>query len=550
MTTTGAVSDPRIVRAARHLRWVSWGIEAGLYLLLAGSVAAFGSVHDWTRVPLWLASLALGFLLVERTLVVLSLRKLLGRRRFAFHPTGLWLVLDDESSYAMGAWSFDLDRPLLPAGPLLLPGAAFVALLLVQLLPLPPALAGFLSGRQAEMLREGATGWRSLSVSPPDTLRGLAFVASALVLHLVSGALFDRRDCRERFRRYLSLLGLALAGIALVQMASGTRLIYGFFRPLEVLDGSRSIFGPFVNRNHFAGYMLMVAPIALGGLAGATRRYRRRLGLRPNLRRCLVGLQSPEGSALIYASLPALAAVAALVASTSRGGLLAFVASLLLAGVVVGGRGRARVWLLPAALAAMAVFWFGTERIQARFLASAREAPGRTIVWRDTLSRMGGLWLVGSGFDTFGSAMSRATAWALPKGATPWSEPYETSVALAPRLGFRSHVGTPGLTWYREAHNDYLQLLVETGAPGLLLGLLALAAIFKSARGDPWLLAALAGVSLHSFVEFDMQVPAIAMLFAVLAALRPQSERGSGDSASSPAPADAWATEGPVSDGR
>ncbi|MBI4715923.1 MAG: PCP reductase family protein [Nitrospirae bacterium] len=40
------------------------------------------------------------------------------------------------------------------------------------------------------------------------------------------------KDIMERFRRYLSLLGLVLAVAALVQMASGTRLIYGFFRPL------------------------------------------------------------------------------------------------------------------------------------------------------------------------------------------------------------------------------------------------------------------------------------------------------------------------------
>jgi hypothetical protein len=37
-------------------------------------------------------------------------------------------------------------------------------------------------------------------------------------------------------------------------------------------------------------------------------------------------------------------------------------------------------------------------------------------------------------------------------------------------------------------------------------------------RRDPWLRAAVAGVLLHSFLEFSLQIPAVALLFVTLAA--------------------------------
>jgi O-antigen ligase len=131
---------------------------------------------------------------------------------------------------------------------------------------------------------------------------------------------------------------------------------------------------------------------------------------------------------------------------------------------------------------------------------------------------MPGLWLTGSGFNTFASAVSRTTAWALPKGATPWQDPEETSVSQNPQMAFFSPRGAEGLGWYREAHSDYLQLLVEVGVPGLLIALAAVARLLWLVRGDPYFTAALLGVLLHELVDFDLQVPAVAALFAVVSA--------------------------------
>jgi O-antigen ligase len=92
--------------------------------------------------------------------------------------------------------------------------------------------------------------------------------------------------------------------------------------------------------------------------------------------------------------------------------------------------------------------------------------------------------------------------------------------------------------WINEAHNDYLQLLVETGALGLAVMLWFLSVTyFKAAQklsawaDNPNGMLALAallgctGILVHSFVDFNLQIPANAAIFYVLctlAALEPR----------------------------
>ena len=466
---TAPASDRGTLGRARGLRAASVALEGLLWLIVAGSVLAIGSVHPWAYVPLWCACLAAGALLVLRTALA----------------------------------DLDIRGRLVARAPLLLPGLAFLVWVIVELVPLPPA-------------------GRPLTLSAPDTLRGLAFVASLLVLHVVAAAVFDRRESRERFRRFVAGLGLFLGLGALLQAASGADRIYGFFTPLEQ---SSALFGPFVNRNHFAGYMLMVVFTAFGLLARAWRRYRRRVGERPNLTRGLLALSAPEGTALILVAIPAVAAVAALVASASRGGLVSFAAGLVLAGLGLRRRQGVPAWGLALAFAVMALSWYGQERLGIRFNEAAADAPGRTMVWKDALGRMRGHWVTGTGFNTFGLSMSHTTPWALPKGATPWPPEIESAVKMGERPGTRAVPDLPSLGWYREAHNDYIQTLVETGVPGLLIALWAAASALRAVRGDPWLLAAVASVLLHVLVDFDLQIPAIPVLLVSLVAMRSETQR-------------------------
>jgi hypothetical protein len=359
--TPATVSSPDLLRAVRVTRRLQGLLEASVWIVVGGSVLAFGAAHAWTCSILRVACLVAAAIAFARAVAVGGLRQRLGPHRVALHVSERWLVVEPRPTDRALGWSIDLAERALPRGPLVLPGLAFLALALLQLVPLASGPA---------------------NLAPEATRRGITFVLALLLLHEAAAAAFAHRAAQRRFRRAVAWLG---AAIALVTLVHG--------------DGGRP-FGPFVNRNHFAGYMLLVVPVALSLLADAWRAYARQLGGGRTVRRSLVGLGTREGTRLVWAALPPLLAIAALT-----------------------------------------------------------------------------------------------------------------------------------LAWHREAHYDSVPLLVETGAPGLLIGLWAGVAVLAAARRDPWLLAALAGVLMHEFVDFDLQIPAVAALFVVVAALgRPREGGGQGGS--------------------
>jgi O-antigen ligase len=482
-------SAPDVLRTVRVLRVTSALLEALVILAVAGSALAAGSVHPWAYVPLWMAAGVAVLLTAARAALVRSLRAKLGRSVITLHPAGQWVTLETPGTQHEG-WRFDLARPVLGNTPLLWPGIAFVALIGLQL------VAG-------------------LTVSRIDTVRGLAFVATALGLHLAAGSVLSRHEARGRFLSVLGALALFVGFIALFQVAAEAHSIYGIIKPVE---GEGVVYGPFVNRNNFATWMAMMTATCLALGQSRWRRYTHRVGDRPNLRRRLVALQSREGTLVLYAAMAAFVGTAALLASTSRAGILAFLASLVLVLVSRRRGGGVSVWAMGVAFVAVGLLWFGLARLEARFERVGDDAPGRLVVWKDALARMPGLWLTGSGFNTFGMEMSRVAAWGLPQSATPWVDDLQVFVEKGTRLGYRSPEKLPGVVWYREAHSDYLQVLVETGVPGLLVALWAGGVALYRARGEPWRFAALAIALFHALVDFPLQIPAVAVLFVVLAA--------------------------------
>ena len=161
---------------------------------------------------------------------------------------------------------------------------------------------------------------------------------------------------------------------------------------------------------------------------------------------------------------------------------------------------------MPAYLALVLVIagvWGGLDAVGQRFnSASWSDVGGRLSIWRDTVHIVQDFPLTGTGFNTYGVAM----------------------------LGYQSD----GVEerWV-EAHNDYLQLAAEGG---LLLGLPFVITIFffvrevrrrVRERADDsetyWLRAGavtgLIAIAFQEVVDFSLQMPGNAALFAVLAAI-------------------------------
>jgi O-antigen ligase len=305
----------------------------------------------------------------------------------------------------------------------------------------------------------------------------------------------------------LIALGVLVACIGIVQKAVlgddpwGGMKIYGFWAPRYKLT---TPFGPFVNKNHYAGWMLMAIPLGVGyvlGLAGSGFAH-----ARPAWRDRLLWLSSPDGGRLQLAAGAVVVMGAALALTRSRSGLACFVLALAAAAVSAARAQRStRARLTVAGGLALLVagsILLANVDLASRFTSGSESVELRRQAWRDAFSIMRDFPLTGTGLNTYG----RATL------------VYDTA---------------PTDLHFQEAHNDYLQLAAEGG---LLIGLPALLAALACVRGvrrrlaadrhDPiayWLrfgaATGIAAMALQSTVEFSLQMPGNAVLFVVLCAI-------------------------------
>jgi O-antigen ligase len=376
--------------------------------------------------------------------------------------------------------------------------------MLVQLVPWPAELFARLSpygeAAAAELDARYALGFatsHSLSIDPPATLRAAGLFAAFAVMAVGMGQTCSGRHAR-RLVVAIAWTGVALALLAIIQKPLYEGAIYGLWTPVA----RTTPFGPFVNRNHFAGWMLMAIPLVLGYIGAIVSRSREEA---PTVRGRIVWLGSRDGIHAVHMALAVALMGCSVLLSLSRSGMLALIAALIVGtaaaagGLRAGGRGAAIG--IPACLAVLVVLWAGTDAVAARFASpDTIELGGRLPIWEGAVLMARDFWLTGSGVNTFGSL-----------------------TLLYPTMIPGWHVGA--------AHNDYLQLAVEGG---LLVGvpaLVALAAFVVAVRrrlrqdggGGYWIrLGAVIGLLAAAFqtlVEFSLQIPANAALFALLCAI-------------------------------
>jgi hypothetical protein len=218
--------------------------------------------------------------------------------------------------------------------PLLWALGAFLAGSLMQLVPIPGSLRAAVSPARDVLLRTIDLGvairakaafLQPLTIDPSATWHGVLLLGAFLILLAGLTAYFDRHGIWA-LAMPIAVFGLLMALIGIVQKAllgedaaTGMR-IYGFWAPQSSLT---TPFGPFVNRNHYAGWMLLALPFTLGYLlALADHGFRR---VRPDWRSRLLWLSSAEGGRLQIVAFAAMLMGAALVMTRSRSGVACFV---------------------------------------------------------------------------------------------------------------------------------------------------------------------------------------------------------------------------------
>ena len=201
----------------------------------------------------------------------------------------------------------------------------------------------------------------------------------------------------------------------------------------------------------------------------------------------------------------------ALFFSLSRGGVLSFLLGLMLFGLLRltrrRGEGRRAVWTITLAAMAGMILWLGIAPLFMRLEEIAYGTDALT--WAGRLPVSQATWEMSKDFPLFGVG-------------------YEAFAVIFPRYQPAAQIHLQ----YLQAHNDFFQLLAETGWVGCVLlvgGVLRLVAdIVKQwrARYDPFVqamvpagVAALSAMALHSLVDFNLHIPANALLFTAVLAL-------------------------------
>ncbi len=414
-----------------------------------------------------------------------------------------------------------------PASLTIVPVAA-AALACLQILPLPDALLGSISPLAADAWREAApTAWGTISVNPGATAIGIG----RLLLGLATVAAVADLATRGAGRRLFA--GIAVAAVAVWSLGlafpvdAKERLLLGFVdlkgpteywkteveEPVQTAGtGTYEVirvgtaryempawsigdgFGSYVVSNHFAGALCLTVPTVIAAWLCLTR------GRCPHVARYGVA------AAILAAAL----FTAGRLADSRAGAAAIMLAGLVLSSLVAEqpfGKRCALVALTAygSLLVVFCGFFFGPwTGLATNLPAGIRQqlqslrSDGRVVATRVAGQMLADAPLAGTGLDTFGD--------------------------LQPHyLGHAYHL--------HYAHNDYVQWIAETGLlGGAILALVAAAFIARGrrfcretspqARGlDAAAWASLAGLALHSAFDWNLHVPANAMLAAVVAGL-------------------------------
>lgn len=450
-------SSQPFVREASFADPVLWSPPAGerliaysLMSLIALTALAFGTVEPW--------SIALFGLLVLAIFICWGLRLAVFRPIF--------------------------QRPVFPV--ILLPLLTLGLCGLVQTIPLPDA-----SGRH----------W-TLSMDPEATRLAIEPIVILLLAGLLVANVFNSYRALRGLLSFIVIFGFLFSIFALINHFTWNNR---FFWVVEPSTPPAFPFGSFVNRNHFAGYVGMIAPIPAG----------------------LVLRRVVRGPAALFHVFAAVVICLAMLTSLSRGGVISLVCGALFV-VLLGMRPASRhsaerstagrpllvprllaALLIPAAIFA-GIVWVGADSVAERINSSSGAAgelnfsgnesafyKSRGFIWEDTIRMIGDNPLLGVGIGAF-----------------------QTAYPIYSRRDRLHLVG--------QAHNDYLQALADGGIIAgslvvLFIGLLLISLRKALGHPDPFASGLAVGCAggvfamlVHSLFDFNLQLISNSFLFLTL----------------------------------
>lgn len=394
----------------------------------------------------------------------------------------------------------------------------FISLVLIQLIPLPPAVSGIFKSRTSPVLLpdqiSAGTRWTPLSLDPSAGRKELGQLLAGLgIFYLLFTTGATRGETLKFYSRLFFALTLAAFAISLfgiIQKYTWGGKIYW----LHAIDPRAHPFGPYINRNHFAGYLEMVIPLSFTLFFSRLLRSKAYSGKR--------GIPAWMGrfnsEQLVFVFMISIM-ILALFISLSRAGIISFFLSMAVFALLgwrfhLFGKKKIAVFAGLLLLFFLLIFsYFGWQPLIKRIHPPGHRTPHRVHVWKDTLRMIKDYPLLGTGLGSFKAVY-----------------PYYKSFPVRYR--------------YPYAENDYLQLFAETGGAGIILLVLLVFSFFhpifhlnppavSGRRNSPpgkrgkFILsrrvliaggsAALIALFFHSFFDFNLHIPANFLLFSAIA---------------------------------
>ena len=318
----------------------------------------------------------------------------------------------------------------------------------------------------------------------------LLYVSYGILCFLLVQTFARSREVRT-LGTSLAIYGSAVALFAVLQNLSAPTKLYWLRTPRF----GGWIYGPYVNHNHYAGLMEMLIPVPL---VFAFSRF---------------GNQRERWIAASAAAFMA----ATIFLSGSRGGMIAFTVEIaIFLALVFRERQKQNIGILLGAFLLISlamIAWTGGHEVKARIATLAADkhsdlaADIRLRIDRDILRMVRQRPALGWGQGTFADVYPRFRSF------------YMDSVV-------------------NHAHNDFLQVMAETGIIGIGIMIWFLVVTLRHAlrKSSKWTsnlngavsvvaILGISGILVHSLVDFNMQVPANAALFyslCTVAAMEPR----------------------------
>ncbi|MFA5909831.1 MAG: O-antigen ligase family protein [Vicinamibacterales bacterium] len=391
---------------------------------------------------------------------------------------------------------------------------ALAAGIAIQVVPLPARVVALVSPHAQPLRaalrftvgRPSGEAWLPLSIDAEATAYALAATFLGILSFWIARATFSAGGHTRQFCRALGLLAAIAAMVAIVQKAVMPGLVMGVITP-EARNASPM--GPFLNRNHFGAWLLMVSTASLGYITAHLHihpAYRQRMG---------AAVKRFVTSGALLSGIAAIVTIGALLMTLSRSAVAGLGAAALFAGWLARPRLRVERTALPALYVTtglvllLLVLFIDIEGWLTRVQHSLGLVTGfdRLTIWRESLPMVRDFIVTGTGAGTYGQAMGE----------------YQQSRFWVGSMQRWAH--------FNNAHSHYVQLAAEGGLLLVVPAVAALTALARlgvaAVRADKgevfWVragaAAGLVGIAVQSIWEVPLVMPANAVLVGVLAGL-------------------------------